>query len=181
LLRKNKLLTPFFPELRFKPRFEKAKAETKKAKAMKKIIHLSDTHIGFEDMSSRMADMVTRIIFTKENASDYIIVHTGDVVDDATKEGNYAEAVAHFKRLTDAGFTVLIAPGNHDHGTGSVGSSEYVKKFRTHFYGTADVAYPIKTIIDDIAFFGLNPMAEELHWYDRLFPEGELGKNSSED
>jgi len=38
-----------------------------------------------------MGDIITRIIFTKENASDYVIVHTGDVVEDATRDGSYEE------------------------------------------------------------------------------------------
>lgn len=143
---------------------------------MKRIIHLTDTHIGYQDLSTRMGDIVTRIIFTKENASDYIIIHTGDIVEDATRDGSYEEALAHFKRLQDAGFRVLFVPGNHDYGTGSLGYNKYVNKFKKHFYGTINVTYPIKTIIDEVAFIGLDSMAEELHFYDRLFAEGELGK-----
>lgn len=144
---------------------------------MKKIIHLSDTHIGYKDLSTTMGDIVTRIIFTKEDAENYVIVATGDVVDDATRDGSYEEAKAHFDRLKSAGFTVLYVPGNHDYGTGSFGSAKYVKKFKRRFFGDRDVTYPIKSIIDGIAFFGLDSMAEELHWYDRLFAEGELGND----
>ena len=143
---------------------------------MKKIIHLTDTHIGYKDLSTRMGDIVTRIIYTKENASNYVIVHTGDVVEDATRDGSYEEALSHFNRLKDAGFMVLFVPGNHDYGTGSLGSSKYVDKFKKHFYGTKNIAYPIRSVIDGVAFFGLDSMAEEVHWYDRLFAEGELGK-----
>jgi len=143
---------------------------------MKRIIHLTDTHIGYKDLSTRMGDIITRIIYTKENASDYVIVHTGDVVEDATRDGSYQEALSHFNRLKDAGFIVLFAPGNHDYGTGSLGSSKYIDKFKKDFFRTKKITYPIKTVIDKIAFFGLDSMAEELHWYDRLFAEGELGK-----
>lgn len=52
-----------------------------------------------------------------------------------------------------------------------------MEKFKQNFHGTKDVTYPVKTIIDDIAFIGLDSMAEELHWYDRLWAEGELGKD----
>jgi 3',5'-cyclic AMP phosphodiesterase CpdA len=123
-----------------------------------------------------MGDIVTRIIFTKEDASNYVIVHTGDVVEDATRGGSYEEALAHFNRLREAGFALLFVPGNHDYGTGSLGSGEYVGKFKKYFHGKKNVQYPIKTIIDDIAFLGLDSMAEEVNWYDRLFAEGELGK-----
>lgn len=105
-----------------------------------------------------------------------MIVHTGDVVEDATRDGSYEEALSHFNRLKEAGFTVLFVPGNHDYGTGTLGSIEYVEKFKKHFYGTDNVIYPIKTIADDIAFIGLDSMAEELNWHDRLFAEGELGE-----
>ena len=105
-----------------------------------------------------------------------MIVITGDIVEDATRDGSYEEVKAHYNRLKDAGFTVLFVPGNHDYGTGSFGNSKYVEKFKMYFFGNNNVVYPIKTIIDDIAFFGLDSMAEELNWYDRLFAEGELGK-----
>jgi len=144
---------------------------------MKKIIHLTDTHIGYKDLSTRMGDIVTRIIFTKEDASDYVIVHTGDVVEDATRDGSYDEALSHFKRLQAAGFKVLFVPGNHDYGTGTLGHNRYISDFKTHFFETTDVVYPIKTVVDDIAFLGLDSMAEELHWYDRLWAEGELGSD----
>lgn len=142
---------------------------------MKKIIHLTDTHIGFQDLSTKMGDIVTRIIYTKEDASNYVIVHTGDVVEDATRDGSYEEALSHFNRLKDAGFTVLFAPGNHDYGTGSRGSEKYVAKFKQSFHGNTSLTYPIKTIIDEIAFIGLDSMAEELHFYDKYWAEGELG------
>lgn len=141
---------------------------------MKKIIHLTDTHMGFENLTTKFSDIVTRIIFTKENAEDYIIVHTGDVVEDATRDGSYEEALSHINRLRSAGFTVLLVPGNHDYGTGSNGDKRYVNKFKEYFLSKNE-EYPIKTIIDDIAFIGLDSMAEELHWYDQFFAEGELG------
>ena len=64
----------------------------------------------------------------------------------------YEEAIAHFKRLTDAGFVVLFVPGNHDYGTGAFGSSKYIDKFKKYFYGTNNISYPIKTIIDNNYF-----------------------------
>jgi 3',5'-cyclic AMP phosphodiesterase CpdA len=145
-------------------------------KIMKKIIHLSDAHIGYQDLSTKMGDIVTRIIYTKEDASNYVIVHTGDVVEDATRAGSYEEALCHFNRLKAAGFTVLFVPGNHDYGTGILGSEQYVDKFKRYFYGNKNIVYPIKSIIDEIAFIGLDSMAEELNWYDRLWSEGELGE-----
>ena len=143
---------------------------------MKKIIHLSDTHVGYGDLSAKLGDVVAGLISQRTPCEDYVLVVTGDLVDDANREGIYEEASVHFDRLKEAGFDVLVVPGNHDYGTGSLGSSDYIEKFKKHFYGTADVEYPRLDIIDNIAFVGLDSMAEELHWYDRLFAEGELGE-----
>jgi 3',5'-cyclic AMP phosphodiesterase CpdA len=143
---------------------------------MKKIIHLSDTHVGYKDLVSKFGDIVTRIIFNKKPGCNYVVIITGDIVDDATREGSYEEASAHLTRLKDAGFIVLVVPGNHDYGTGKLGNSEYINRFKKHFYGKTAISYPKLDLIEDIAFIGLDSMAEEVHWYDRLFAEGEIGK-----
>lgn len=142
---------------------------------MKKIIHLTDTHIGYKNLSTRMSSIITRIIYTKKPAENYVIVHTGDIVEDSTDEGSYQEAVSHFNRLKKAGFEVLFIPGNHDYGTGFLASKKYVKQFKEAFFGTTQISYPKKDMIGDIAFIGLDSMAEEISWYDRLFAEGEIG------
>jgi 3',5'-cyclic AMP phosphodiesterase CpdA len=142
----------------------------------KKIIHLSDTHVGYEDLATRLSDLVTRMIFHKTPAENYVVIVTGDIVEDATRKENYEEAIAHINRLKHAGFDVLVVPGNHDYGTGSLGYAKYIKKFKQHFFGESATSYPKLDVINNIAFIGLDSMAEELHWYDRLFAEGELGK-----
>ncbi len=142
---------------------------------MKKIIHLSDTHIGYEGIAPVMDRLVTSIISRfQEHAQDYIIVITGDVVQDGTKPGSYEEALRYLDRLRSAGFTLFCAPGNHDYGPGGWGSQSQVAKFKRAFWGTEE-PYPIKRVQDSIAFLCLDSMADELHWYDRLFPQGELG------
>ena len=143
---------------------------------MKKIIHLSDTHVGYGDLSTRFGDIVTRMIFHKTPAENYVVVVTGDIVEDATREGSYEEASAHLDRLKKAGFHVLVAPGNHDYGPGYLGHPKYVKRFKKVFHGKTKISYPKLDLIDNIAFLGLDSMAEELNWYDRLFAEGELGE-----
>jgi hypothetical protein len=64
--------------------------------------------------------------------------------------------------------------GNHDYGTGSHGDKKFVKIFQQTFFGD-ELAYPKKDIIVNVAFFCLDSMAEELHWYDELWAQGELG------
>lgn len=48
--------------------------------------------------------------------------------------------------------------------------------FKDRFYGSPDISYPKVDIIGRTVFIGLDSTAEELHWYDRFFSEGELGK-----
>lgn len=143
---------------------------------MKKIIHFSDMHIGFENLKLNLEDIITRVIFTKKPAENYVVVITGDIVEDATKKGSYQQASTHLDRLKEAGFQLLVVPGNHDYGTGSLGSSKFVKKFKMHYYKNTSISYPKLDVIDNIAFIGLDSIAQELHWYDRIWAQGELGK-----
>lgn len=142
---------------------------------MKKVIHFSDVHVGFGDLSDRFEIVLGNLIFTKEPASDYVVVVTGDLVEDATGPANYPRARAHIERLRQVGFDVLTVPGNHDYGTGDIGSRQFVDLYKQTFFGAADVTYPKLDVLDGAAFLGLDSMAEELNWYDRLFAQGELG------
>lgn len=143
---------------------------------MKKIIHLSDLHVGYGDCGERFQCIADNIIFEKQPASNYVIVITGDLVEKATDPSNYEETRLYIGKLEQAGFTVLVAPGNHDYGTGAFGSKDYVARFKEVFFGDKKVQYPKVDVLDEVAFIGLDSMAEELHWYDRLFAQGELGQ-----
>jgi 3',5'-cyclic AMP phosphodiesterase CpdA len=118
---------------------------------------------------------VRQLIFTKVPATNYAIVITGDLVNNAAQSNHYEEASIYVGQLRTAGFTVLISPGNHDVGTGALGSSKYVPQFKSAFFGDESVVYPKRDILDDVAFFALDSMEQELHWYDALGAEGELG------
>ncbi|MGN7614544.1 metallophosphoesterase family protein [Magnetococcales bacterium HHB-1] len=143
---------------------------------MKKIIHLTDTHIGYKKLNQTMGLLVDRLILHKQPASNYVIVITGDLVDDATQKNAYKPMVAHIQELKQAGFEVLLVPGNHDYGTGSIGHKKYVPRFKKAFFGNKKEDFPKLDIIDDIAFIGLDSMEAELHWLDRFAAEGDLGE-----
>lgn len=143
---------------------------------MKKIIHLSDLHAGYGDLTSKLGDLVTRMIFHKTPADNFVVVVTGDIVEDATRDGSYEEASVHLDRLKKAGFTVLVIPGNHDYGTGNLGNPKYIKRFKKHFFGKSKIKYPKLDLIDTVAFLGLDSMEDEVNWYDFLWAQGELGK-----
>ena len=144
---------------------------------MKKIIHLSDLHIGHkrQDLAKRFEGIVQSIIFVKEPAENYVIVITGDVADKATDPSNHESAQKHIEQLKSNGFTVLVAPGNHDYGTGTKANRKYQKKFKEMFYNDAECTFPRLDIIDEIAFIGLDSMEEELNTFDKLGANGELG------
>jgi len=143
---------------------------------MKKIIHLSDLHIGHEDCGENFRTIIENIAFLKQPAKNYIIVITGDIVDDAHHDEYIDEAIAGIRELEEQGYTVLLIPGNHDYGSGAVGNKKFVTLFKEKYYGTVEVNYPKLDIIGKIAFIGLDSTAEELHWNDRFFSEGELGE-----
>jgi len=142
---------------------------------VKKIIHLSDLHVGYRHLAGRFEHIVEHIIFIKEPASDYVILITGDLAQNAVFASNHKRTKVYIERLRGAGFAVLFVPGNHDYGTGSLGSKKYARRFKELFFGDPELLYPKLDIMDGIAFIGLDSIAEELHWNDRLFAEGELG------
>jgi predicted MPP superfamily phosphohydrolase len=140
-----------------------------------RIIHLSDLHLGYKDCQEK-AERIAQNIIKTEKPSETAIVITGDIVEHgASKE----ELVAGLKLLADLrgnGFTVLICPGNHDYGTGFINSEKTAKNFRKVFLPEIK-EFPSLDIIGNAAFIGLDSTSDELHWYDRFFADGELGKS----
>lgn len=149
---------------------------------MRRIIHMSDLHVGHENLGHRFRTIADRLIFEKSDKPDnYVIVVTGDLVEDANDLARYGEVKMVLEKLEKAGFDkILVVPGNHDYGTGSHGDPRFVKEFMKAFYGK-QVKYPKLDIIDRVAFLGLDSMAEELNWYDELWAQGELGKRQIRD
>ena len=143
---------------------------------MKKIIHLSDLHIGHEECGPNFRAIIDNIAFLKQPAGNYIVLITGDIVDDATKSEQVDEAVNAIEQFEDRGYKVLVVPGNHDYGTGVLGDKKFVDLFKERYFKSRKISYPKLDIINKIAFIGLDSTAEELHWHDRFFSEGELGK-----
>jgi predicted MPP superfamily phosphohydrolase len=143
---------------------------------MKKIIHLSDLHICHEDLSRRFEDITNNIIFGKQPAENYVIVITGEIVEDASLQNTYKQAKSHIEKLRSAGYRVLAAPGNHDYGMGNRADRKYLGAFWKTFVKKGKVKYPNLDIIEKAAFIGPDSMAEELNWYDSLRANGELGE-----
>ena len=143
---------------------------------MKKIIHLSDIHVGYRDMRERFQEIARNLIAKAQPASDYVVVITGDLVEKPEDDTRQYQAIYDvIENLKRAGFTMLMVPGNHDYNDGLVLAEKFVQRFKETFFADASVTYPKVDLIGGIAFLGLDTMAEELHWYDRLFADGELG------
>ena len=158
---------------------------------VKRIIHLSDLHIGYPGLLDRFQHISNMILELKNPSRDYVIVITGDLVDN-DDDSNYEGACYYIQYLRDNGFTVLVAPGNHDYAKLFFHWKRNVKKFKKTYFGSTDVIYPKLDIVDygkgkddegydkKIAFMGLDSMAEELHVYDSLWANGELGDKQLE-
>jgi len=143
---------------------------------VKKIIHLSDLHVGHKECGDRFRLIIDSISKTCRPSSDYIVVITGDIADNAFHREYHEEAAAGIKMLEETGYRVLVIPGNHDYGTGIMAKRKFAGLFKEKFFGNRKISYPKVDIIDDFAFIGLDSTAGELNWNDRFFSEGELGK-----
>ena len=143
---------------------------------MKKIVHLSDLHVGFKGCHKNLQIVIQAMIDYLKPNNDYVVVVTGDLVENAKVE-TFQIVDEELQKLRDMGFDVLVVPGNHDYGKwGIIGRRKWVKIFKQVFFKNPNINYPIKTIIDDVAFIGLDSMEAELNWYDRLGSDGEIGR-----
>jgi predicted MPP superfamily phosphohydrolase len=143
---------------------------------MEKIIHLSDLHIGYEDCSVKFRTLIDNITFLKQPANNYIVLITGDIVDNAMHIEQVEEAVDAIEQFEKRGYKILVVPGNHDYGNGAMGDKKFVDLFKEKYFKSREISYPKLDVIDEIAFIGLDSTAEELHWLDRFLCEGELGE-----
>lgn len=147
---------------------------------MKKIIHITDTHIGARENGDTPCEqnfnvIVENIIALKYPANDYVIVHTGDIVDNAYDDKQWEVALILIQKLKDAGFLFLTCPGNHDYGAGINSDKQFVNIFKLRLFENDTITYPKLDIIDNVAFIGLDSMAEEVSWYDTIWAQGEIG------
>jgi predicted MPP superfamily phosphohydrolase len=160
----------------FAKSFYNFKSVLKNNQIVKRIIHLSDIHVGYDDCGIKFRTLIDNITFLKQPARNYIILITGDIVDNAHHTEYIEEAVEAVRILEERGYKVLVVPGNHDYGTGTIGNRKFVGLFKGKYYSNRKTSYPKLDIIDKIAFIGLDSTAEELHWLDRFLSDGELGE-----
>lgn len=143
-----------------------------------KIVHISDTHVGSRDGLKRLNNIINTIML-KYNPNTTIVVHTGDVID-SYSEINCGLAQNSLKRLTQAGFRILLCPGNHDYGNSFFLSKKWSDGFRAKFSKeifNCDVplTFPVITLIEDVMFIGLDTSERELRFWETLMAEGDVG------
>jgi 3',5'-cyclic AMP phosphodiesterase CpdA len=155
---------------------------------MKKIIHLTDLHIGYGELRKKFSELISNLVYSMQPAENYVVVVTGDLVENAIPKNNFHRANDMLKTLKNAGYDVLVVPGNHDYGDGISAYKENMESFKKNFYGNKHQAFPKLDIITDpkdntsIAFIGLDSMAGEFDDHDpRLFAQGDLGKTQRDE
>jgi len=137
---------------------------------------LSDLHIGHKQLGKRAWAIANRIVLNKPQASDYVIVITGDLVEDGFNTDSLAEAKQFVEYLRKAKFHVLFVPGNHDVGNGAFATKASSRQFIKHFFDEKKVVFPRVDFIGETVFIGLNSMEEETGVLEGGFSaEGELG------
>ncbi len=138
-----------------------------------RFFHLSDLHIG-QSKNDQKVGVITRWII--DHASQHqarLVLITGDVVDSGFK-WQYQKAQQHVERLRQAGFRVLVVPGNHDYGPLGIAES---RRSAQHFkrYLTGGREFPSLEVVDRQVFILLDSMQQELEDVEIWGAEGELG------
>lgn len=130
---------------------------------MNKIIHLSDTHYGSKRVTKNFKTIVDHIIERIDSPEDYIILITGDLIDNGSHDGHHLKCKGLIDRLIAANFKVLVVPGNHDYGRWGCGFDiGRVKDFKRIYFENENQTYPKVDFSNDrkIAFLGLDSMAD---------------------
>ncbi|WP_020587544.1 metallophosphoesterase family protein [Desulfobacter curvatus] len=157
----------------------------------KKIIHLTDLHLGYEDDKIKCAVTLERVktwIMTNcTPRSDYVIVITGDLIDNANVQAQWNLSASFIQQLSESGptgdkYEVLVIPGNHDYGTGSNADPKFVPVFKQQYFNNPNFEYPRVKIVgngtthEKVAFIGLDSNEDELNPSDHRLADGEIGE-----
>ena len=107
-----------------------------------------------------------------------VIVHTGDLIDSATDANRQAGRLLLDRLATR--FRVLLCPGNHDYGDALSVDKEAAQAFQRTFgeyiFQGRPSGFPVVSEVGNHVFIGLDSNAEELHFWERWFAEGHLGR-----
>ncbi len=149
---------------------------------MKKIIHLSDIHVGGinrkkfggENLTVIFNRIIDNIIISDKIQNDStIIVITGDIAHRVNQD-SYCTVKNRLENLNKKGFDIFLVPGNHDYKKGKVYKKKYISNFlkafsellfenNIHVTDENNKQFPIAKIVDEgtensIALIGLDSM-----------------------
>jgi 3',5'-cyclic AMP phosphodiesterase CpdA len=137
------------------------------------IIHLSDLHIGKSNNLEKGHIIVDWILENQDLHQSDLVVISGDLVDDGQR-WQFEKARDLIDRLRDAGYTVLIAPGNHDYGPDGYRENQASKRdFRELISQVGE--YPALYIKSGQAFVLLDSMEAEMENREIWGAQGYLG------
>ncbi|MDX1744893.1 MAG: DNA double-strand break repair protein Mre11, partial [Halobacteriales archaeon] len=123
---------------------------------MTRVIHTGDTHLGYRQYHSpeRRADFLTAFRAVAEDAlaGDVdAVVHAGDLFHDRRPDlGDVYGAIDVLRDLRDGGVPFLAVVGNHER----TADHQWLDLFEA--LGLADRLGPEPTVINDVAFYGLD-------------------------
>lgn len=138
------------------------------------IIHLSDLHIGQSNNIEKSNQIADWVLENRETHQSELVIISGDLVDDG-QSWQFEQAREMIDRLGQGGFTVLVAPGNHDYGpNGFRESSTSQQEFYELISGVKE--YPAVFFIEGQAIVILDSMAEEIRNMEIWGAQGYLGK-----
>jgi 3',5'-cyclic AMP phosphodiesterase CpdA len=152
-----------------------------------KILHLSDLHIGkilftpFTDEEKETKELVNDIIRGKSgiDKKKSLILITGDTVNDG-EEKEFVKAEKILTKLTDAGFKVMVVPGNHDCGlAGNLADPESYELYKKHlgsFRGNSkNYQFPYIAKFTGVTVIGIDSMQGEMEEDKGLWANGQIG------
>ena len=153
-----------------------------------KFVHISDLHVGEHNTRDALVkQLVDKIIkhYARERDKPLILI-TGDMVHDGRQE-QFNQADKILFKLHNAGFPMLMCPGNHDYGETGLDDDYQARQRYTRFAmklttresdpdsGVQNIRdgqwnYPIVNKFDDVYFVGLDTMQGvfRLGWYYRF-------------
>ncbi len=137
------------------------------------IIHLSDLHIGKSNNLEKAHTVVDWIIGNKDLHQSDLVIISGDLVDDG-ETWQFEQASDLIKRLREVGYTVLVAPGNHDSGPNGILENPASKRdFKELISHVAE--YPAVHMQSGQAFVILDSMEAEMEKLELWGAQGYLG------
>lgn len=139
-----------------------------------RFIQLSDLHIGKSTNIDKVGEIIDWIISNQDLHQAEVVVISGDTVDDGAR-WQFELARDEIERLREAGFAVLVAPGNHDYGPKGVTERKKSQKWFADLLSGVK-AYPHLEVVAGTAFVILDSMKAEIEKVDLWGAQGKLGR-----